>query len=267
MLLMPWWAFACFGPIKCSGLESCARNDDLAGHKDHSEANRAQMPRKQSLKSQLADISDALRRIRGGRYQDVIDRVVLQLRRGGYVRNALRLGETAPEFVLEAADGMKVDLLDWLDHGPVVVSFIRGEWCPYCNATLQALQNASEHFQEMNARVCAISLETRENNRELAQNLGIDFPLLSDLQGTVAQLYGVLYQVPSEAIAEYQALGIDLPGRMRAERWVLPLAATFLIDRDAIVRYAFVEADPARRAEPEALIAALSRLSQSEDGC
>jgi peroxiredoxin len=224
------------------------------------------MARKESLQSQLADISAAQRQIRGGRYQEVIDRMIAQLRRVGFVRNALRSGETAPELVLAATDGTKIDLSSWLDHGPVVLIFIRGGWCPYCRATLQALQEARAEVQRHGARICAISLEPQAENRELAQRLGIEFPLLSDPQGKVANLYGVLYRLPPEAIAEYEALGIDLLGRMHATRWVLPLAATYLIDRDAIVRYAFVEADPARRADPEEVIAALRRLSQSEAG-
>lgn len=221
-----------------------------------------QMSRKAPLKSQLADVTDALQRMHGDRHQEDIDRLIAQLRRAGYVRNALRAGETAPEFVLAAADGTEFDLLKCLDDGPVVVTFIRGGWCPYCNVTLRALQSASAGIRESGGRICAISLESQDESRNLARQLNIDFPLLRDPNGKVAHLFGVLYQVPAEAIAKYQSMGVDLPGRIEAERWILPLAATYLIDQDAMVRYAFVEADPALRADPEDIITALDRLSR-----
>ncbi|MGH7763892.1 MAG: redoxin domain-containing protein, partial [Candidatus Dormibacteraceae bacterium] len=68
----------------------------------------------------------------------------------------LAVGECAPEFVLPNAVGQRVDLEQRLGLGPVVLAFYRGEWCPYCNLTLHALQSALPRFQAYGASVIAI---------------------------------------------------------------------------------------------------------------
>ena len=216
-----------------------------------------------SLKKQLAETAAALRRAQRGFQQEAVERAIGQLRRAGTVRGALREGEIAPEFALEAADGRLVALPDLLDRGPVIVTFFRGGWCPYCSLTLQALQRSRGEIVRYGGEILAISLETPAENRHLARQLRIEFPLLSDPEGRVAHLFGVLYQVPPELVAAYREQGTDLPGRQGTHRWLLPLAATYLIDRDAMTRYAFVEADPAERADPSEIIAALERLRET----
>lgn len=217
---------------------------------------------KTTLKEQLAQVAEAWRKQQGGPDRDPVEQAIIQLRRAGIVRNALREGEVAPEFVLDSADGRSIALLDWLDRGPVIVTFFRGGWCPYCNLTLKALQYSRNHVVAHGAEILAISLETPRRNRDFAQRLAIEFPLLSDPDGRIAQLFGVLYEVPPKLVDAYRKLGIDLPGRQGAHRWLLPLAATYVIGRDAAVRYAFVETDPAERAEPTEIIAALERIGR-----
>lgn len=213
-----------------------------------------------SLRAQLAEIAAALRQAQGSSRQEAFERAIGQLYRAGVVRGALREGEVAPDFVLEAVDGRRIALADLLDRGPVIAAFFRGGWCPYCSLTLRALQQSRGQILQRGAEILAISLEAPAENRRLARELGIQFPVLSDPDGRIAHLFGVLYQLPPELLAAYREQGIDVPGRQGTDRWLLPLAATYVIDQDATARYAFVEADPAERADPAEIIAALDRL-------
>lgn len=214
------------------------------------------------LREQLAEIAREISTARSGAYQTAVEQAIRQLRRGGIERAALREGDIAPELILEGTVGSRVSLSEWLDRGPVVATFFRGAWCPFCNLTLRALHLSHNDILRLGAQILAISLEPADANARLADKLGIRFPMLSDPEGRTARLFGVLYHVPAELAATFRAQGIDLPSRQASHRWVLPLAATYVIDQDGVVRFSFVEADPAERADPAHIISALKQLKR-----
>jgi peroxiredoxin len=67
-------------------------------------------------------------------------RATAELIASGAGSRALKAGDTAPPFVLNDANGNAVAASKLLAQGPLVVSFYRGVWCPYCNMQLQAVQ-------------------------------------------------------------------------------------------------------------------------------
>src|SRR5713226_8981017 len=74
-----------------------------------------------------------------------------QLVQSGVADTSLKLGETAPDFTLPDAYGNPVTLSALLDHGPVVLTFYRGDWCPYCNLTLRAYQAVLPEISALHA--------------------------------------------------------------------------------------------------------------------
>jgi hypothetical protein len=85
-----------------------------------------------SLKEQLAEYrADWFKRVPAER-QAVIERHVNELR-NGLAKTALKAGDHAPAIVLTNAKGETVDVRMLLKRGPVIVTFYRGGWCPYCN--------------------------------------------------------------------------------------------------------------------------------------
>src|SRR5262249_49754816 len=60
-----------------------------------------------------------------------------QVKRSGVLEKALKVGDKAPDFELPDATGKTVKLSALLEHGPVVVTWYRGAWCPYCNIALR----------------------------------------------------------------------------------------------------------------------------------
>ena len=145
--------------------------------------------------------------------------------------------------------------------GPVVVTFYRGEWCPYCNIQLRALQAALPRFTELGASLIAISPQAADHSLSLREKHELAFPVLSDLDQSVIRDYRVQFTLTGDLEDLQVNVFQNDPADQNADHSrSLPLPATFVIDRDGVVRYAFVPADWRIRAEPKDIEAALRSL-------
>ena len=211
----------------------------------------------------LADeLAQARARSRASAEQrQIFARATEDLRATGITGEALGVGEMAPDFTLPAADGRMVSLEGLIAGGPAVIVFYRGGWCPYCNITLVGFQRVLPEIERRGARLIAVSPERPEHAANTRRNGALGFEVLSDPDGRVARLFGLWFTLPDDLAHTYRALGIDLPARNGNNSWALPMPATYVVGRDGVVAYAFVEADYTQRAEPAEVIAALDRLS------
>ena len=146
---------------------------------------------------------------------------------------------------------------DLLARGPLVVSFYRGVWCPYCNMELQALEAFLPQIREQGGALVAISPQSAANSRKSARQNGLSFPILSDQGNEVAAAFGLRYHLPDYLIELYKQLGNDLPLVNGEPSWTLPIPARYVIGQDGVIRYAEVNADYTRRPEPEDMLPAL----------
>lgn len=183
------------------------------------------------------------------------------VRESGVTSEAINVGDRAPEFTLPDANGRPVSLSGVLAQGPAVVVWYRGGWCPYCNLTLKAYQERLGEIEAAGARLVAISPETPDHSLDTAQKNELAFTVLSDTGNAVARRYGVVFSLTGEVHENYnQNFRLDdWNGQKSGE---LPLAATYVIDRQGIVRYAFLDADYTARADPSEVLAALKRLKR-----
>lgn len=179
----------------------------------------------------------------------------------GVTERAKKVGDRAPVFALPDAQGVTVRLTELLARGPVVLTWYRGEWCPYCNRYLAELQSRRDEFDAAGATIVAISTQKPERTSATAKKSNATFFVLSDAGGKVAGAYGVKFTMPEDMLTEYRGYGIDLAeynGPEGADS--LPLSATYVVDRSGIIRYAHVEADYTRRAGVDELLRAVSGL-------
>src|SRR3981081_962166 len=98
--------------------------------------------------------------------RDLMQRATDELIASGAAERSLKVGSTAPSFVLKDLDGHDVSSAELLADGPLIVSFYRGVWCPYCNLDLQALQAALPDFERLGAKLLAISPQTAANSKK-----------------------------------------------------------------------------------------------------
>jgi peroxiredoxin len=179
----------------------------------------------------------------------------------------LAVGEPAPDFTLPDATGRHVKLSKRLQEGPVVISFYRGEWCPYCNLEMRALSEALPEFREYNANLIAISPQAPDDALTLSEKHGLEFDVLSDTRQQVIQAYRLQYRVP-DAVQKIslELMKNDVSKRNADGTWNLPLPATVVIDQDGVVRAIHVSGNyMTSRMEPSEIIAALERIGSDDD--
>lgn len=171
----------------------------------------------------------------------------------GIAEQSLNQGVLAPDFTLPDAEGKWVTLSALLREGPVVVTFYRGSWCPYCNLQLRAYQAILPDIIRAGATLVAISPQTPEAATEIVDKANLEFPLLSDIGNHIARTYRLVFVLP-EALRPYTA---NLPQYNADDSWELPMPGTFVVGQDGIIRLAFVHADYTKRLEPSDILAAL----------
>lgn len=171
--------------------------------------------------------------------------------------NALSVGDRAPEFTLPDTQGNPVSSRQLLAQGPLVVSFYRGGWCPYCNMDLQALQAVLPELRD-GANLVAISPQLPVNGQQMQQAHGLTFPLLTDSGNSLAAQFGLRFALANDLVELYtNSLGIDLTKLNDESGWTLPMPARFVIAPGGDIIYAEVNPDYTQRADPLALLSLL----------
>jgi peroxiredoxin len=218
------------------------------------------IPKNTPLQQQIDEfIAEGASWLPTGLLQDLL-RPTRQLINCGAAEQTLKEGAQAPDFTLPDARGNALTLSHLLTQGPVVMTFYRGQWCPYCHLQLRAYQQALPHMQARGASLVAISPQTPDHSRALAQKLDLTFALLSDRGNQVARQFGLVFTIDEAVRGAHKQVGADLPRFNGIESWELPMAGTFLIDQAGTVRLAFVHPDFTRRLDPSVVIARLNEL-------
>lgn len=192
---------------------------------------------------------------------EAMHRATADLIASGQAGRARKAGDVAPAFTLKDQDGASVSSAALLAQGPLVVTFYRGVWCPYCNMELQAIQQALPEITARGARVVAISPQAAPNSRKSARQNKLAFPILSDVNSDVAAAFGLRFGLPDYLIDVYKALNTDLPTFNADPSWTLPMPARYVIGTDGVIAYADINPDYTRRPDPSELLPVLDRLA------
>ena len=175
--------------------------------------------------------------------------------------SAIGVDDPAPDFVLPNATAKSVVLKDLLRSGPVVLTFYRGGWCPYCNIQLRAYQGVLPEITGLGGRLVAISPQLPDNSLDTVNKNALTFDVLSDVGNKVARQYGLVYALPEEIRSALRSNNKALPSINGDESWELPVPATFVVAHDQHLALACIEVDHRKRLEPEALLTCLKSLS------
>jgi peroxiredoxin len=213
-----------------------------------------------SLKEQLAEYRTGWYQRVPAERQAIMQRHIDQLRSGAIARSMLKVGDRAPAVVLENAKGATVDVATLLEKGPVIVTFYRGGWCPYCNLELKAYQEVLPDILAAGASLVAISPEKPDDTISTAEKNALTFEVLSDVGQKVGRAFGLVYEFTEELKSAYRGFNLDIPARNGTPGyWALPVSATFVIDRDGSIIYAYTDVDYRDRADPRDILKVLTR--------
>ncbi len=199
----------------------------------------------------------------GGLSEDVqqtVGGVMQRLMSSNIADNASNVGGKAPEFSLPNVKGGETALSELLESGPVVLSFYRGGWCPFCNLEFKALHDKLPEMQTLGATLVGVSPETLAVSQQTAQDNALEFEVLSDEGNRVAREYGLIMVVDEAIRPHYLQWGIDIPTSNGDETFELPVPATYVIDQSGVIRAARVDKDYTKRMEPADIVAALKAL-------
>ncbi|WP_250629723.1 peroxiredoxin-like family protein [Aureibaculum algae] len=191
-----------------------------------------------------------------------VDAIIKQAKDFQQGKDAIKIGQKAPSFKLPNPEGNSISLAALLNKGPVVITFYRGNWCPYCNLQLRALQARLDEIHALGATLVAISPQVPDGSMTKDEISAMDFIVLSDQEAKVASQYGVAWEVPA-FLEEHMRVGrkLDLEKINNGNSNILPIPATFIVGRDEVVIWNYVNVDYRTRSEPEDIIKALQNLS------
>ena len=188
---------------------------------------------------------------------ETMRRATEQLLNDGVGNNALGVGDTIPPFALPNAHGRQIKIADLLERGPIILTFYRGGWCPYCNLELRAYQKNLAKIKSHGAQVVAVSPELPDQSLSNKEKLALDFQVLSDVGNAVAENFGLVFQMPNNLAEVYQQLNCDITKHNGDETWKLPVPATYLVAPDHRIIFSYVNADYLKRVDPQQVLMAL----------
>ena len=180
-----------------------------------------------------------------------------KLRSSQLAEKALKKGQKMSDFTLSDAKGAKVSLKSLLKKGPVVITFYRGSWCPFCNAQLSNYQQHIADFKSKGATLVAISPEKPDLTVLMEEKKKLEFPILFDKNNELAKKFGLVFTVTPELKQIYTKFGIDLEKTQGNADWRLPIPATYVVGKDGKVIYSHVDVDYTMRASVEDILTAL----------
>ena len=189
--------------------------------------------------------------------QGVHSRVVADLKQQHLAANVLPVGAKIPDFHLPDHNGETISSSDLLAKGHLVLCFIRGRWCPFCVAQMEAMNLIVPDLEQAGAMLAAISPQTVQQSSFMRDQHKLRFPLLSDAGSQVARKCGLAYRVPEEQKAVYKRAFVNLPFVNGDESWELPIPATYIIDRDGTILNAWANEDYTERPEPQDILSTL----------
>lgn len=191
----------------------------------------------------------------------IMERATAELIASGQAGRAIKAGDHAPTFRLLDQGGNAVSSAELLAQGPLVLTFYRGVWCPYCNLELQALNEALPAIRARGANIVAISPQTAVNSRKSVRQNKLDFPVLSDVNGKTGARFGLRFALPGYLVDLYKALGNNLPSTNDDPSWTLPMPARYVIGQDGTVLYSEVNPDYTHRPDPSEMFPVLEKAA------
>ena len=175
----------------------------------------------------------------------------------------LQTGDKMPMFLLEDAAGKAPhDLAKLLEKGPVVVTFYRGSWCPYCVSELSSVQKHLDDIRAAGASVLAISPEKPSETADLVEQKNLGFHFATDKDNDLATKLALSFKLDAKTIERYKNYGIDLPKSNDSSVWELPIPATYIVDTDGQIAWSFVEEDYSKRPDYSKVEKKLKELQQ-----
>lgn len=169
----------------------------------------------------------------------------------------LLTGAKAPEFSAVAADGSQFTFNPDALEKPAIITFYRGGWCPYCNLHWAELRKIEDQLLELGMDLIFLSADSAKVLADAVEP-GEELPyhLLSDASTSIAEAFGIAFQLDDETVERYKNYDLDLEAISGYDHHRLPAPAVFLVDLEGKISFQYVNPDYSVRLHPDVLLAA-----------
>ena len=166
----------------------------------------------------------------------------------------LQLLDEAPAFAAIDQNGTLIELKDLLNKGSVVMVFYRGQWCPYCNKQLSALQDSLGFIIKKGATLIAVSPEKPANISKTVEKTKATYSVLFDDSLKIMKSYDVAFSLDSTTIEKYKKFGIDFYDANGSNGAALPVPAVYIINREGIIIFKHFDPDYRKRVSVQEIL-------------
>lgn len=175
-----------------------------------------------------------------------------------FAQEPLKVGDKAPLFNLKDNAGRPIDLKKVLkENKSVVLFFYRGQWCPHCNKHIKNLQDSLQLLSAKGAYVIGVSPETSLGIDKTIAKTKASFSIISDRDYQLMKAYKVNYVMEPGLADRYKKGGLDVAMANGQTDYVLPVPATYIINKDGKIKYVFFDKDYKKRPSVKNLTANL----------
>ncbi len=223
------------------------------------------------LNQQIREVIQQLRSALPAELNTLIEQGAGEISALDIIGNALKAGDKAPSFERLNQRGETRNLQAYLIEGPIVLTFYRGVWCPYCNLQLKAYGDRLAEIEAAGAKLVAISPEKSDaikilEKSDAPQNIidmavtDVPFDVLHDEGNNLGAAYGLEFELPESHKTLLEAFNVDLEALTGSDRYTFPDPATYIIGTDGLIKWAFVPNNYRKRAEVDDILQALVSL-------
>ena len=177
----------------------------------------------------------------------------------------LLAGMKAPDFTVRDVEDNEFEFKAGQLGKPVVLTFFRGGWCPYCNLHLSEMRLAEKQLKKMGFDIWFISIDKPELLLESLADPDIGYTIYSDSSLDATRSFGLAFRVDDELNKRYLTYNIDLEKASGEAHHVLPAPATYIIGSDGIINFAYINPDYKVRLHPDVLLAAAKAYNEDAD--
>ena len=177
----------------------------------------------------------------------------------------LLIGMTAPAFTVRDVENKTVKFNAGAQARPIVLTFFRGGWCPYCNLHLSEMRLAEKQLTDMGFDIWFISIDKPELLLASLDDPDVGYTIYSDSALSATRAFGLAFRVDDELNEKYLNWNIDLEKASGEDHHVLPAPATYIIGTDGIINFAYINPDYKVRMHPSVLLAAATAYKEDAD--
>lgn len=190
---------------------------------------------------------------------ETINRSISLFQEHSALKSVLQVGQTFPSFELADINGQLFNSKALIQDNPLILTFVRGGWCPYCVLETQMWQ---QYFEKSRStlNIVAITPEKPEFAKSMQSENNLSFPLLFDSGLCFAEQLGLVWKTDDAMKQQLLKWDINLTERHCTPTFNLPVPATFVIDKKGVIQFRFIEEDYSSRAEPDDVLAIYNRL-------